>query len=104
MIFFQIWFQNRRSKFKRQRQADHMNWMRKQIFQSKDDVNSGNVLGTPKLPALSSACHVLSPIETRIPRDDSTTDFNSLYVYIIILAIFKSCTHINDISNLETKN
>ncbi|XP_060603970.1 homeobox protein OTX2-like [Ruditapes philippinarum] len=73
-----IWFQNRRSKFKRQRQADHMAWMRKQIFQSKDDHNNGIMFGTPKLPALSSACHVLSPIETRIPRDDSTADLNSV--------------------------
>jgi hypothetical protein len=55
-----------------------MAWMRKQIFQSKDDRNSGIMFGTPKLPALSSACQMPSPIETRLPRDDSTADLNSV--------------------------
>ncbi|XP_053376692.1 homeobox protein Dlx2a-like [Mercenaria mercenaria] len=72
-----IWFQNRRSKFKRQRQADHMTWMRKQIYRSTDYENGGNVFETPKLPALSSACHVLSPIEARVPRDDNIADTHS---------------------------
>ncbi|XP_071096113.1 homeobox protein prophet of Pit-1-like [Haliotis cracherodii] len=49
-----IWFQNRRSKFKRQAKGSHVNWMRQQLYhqgsQSSRDINNQ-----------SDKCHVLSP-------------------------------------------
>ena len=69
-----IWFQNRRSKFKRQRQQDHVTWMRKQIFQTSSNLNNGLMFGTPILPALTSACHVVSPLESQISRGDTASE------------------------------
>ncbi|KAK6176246.1 hypothetical protein SNE40_014564 [Patella caerulea] len=57
-----IWFQNRRSKFKRQSKGVHMAWMRKQIFNQDSRQNS---VGLPVTPGQSSPenRHVLSPVE-----------------------------------------
>lgn len=51
--FPQIWFQNRRSKFKRQSKDGHVAWMRKQLYhggtiQSRDSSQK-------------ERCHVLTP-------------------------------------------
>ncbi|XP_046361024.2 uncharacterized protein LOC124138431 [Haliotis rufescens] len=54
MVENDIWFQNRRSKFKRQAKGSHVNWMRQQLYrqgsQSSRDINNQ-----------SDKCHVLSP-------------------------------------------
>jgi len=71
ILSLQIWFQNRRSKFKRQRQSDHVAWMRAQIFQCDGSGSSKFLFGTPILPALTSACHVLSPLESQMCRGDT---------------------------------
>ncbi|XP_052778660.1 uncharacterized protein LOC128216111 [Mya arenaria] len=73
-----IWFQNRRSKFKRQRQSDHVAWMRAQIFQNEAGNPNKYTFGTPVLPPLTSACHVLSPLESQMTRGDNGLPFSQL--------------------------
>ncbi|XP_046558121.1 paired mesoderm homeobox protein 2-like [Haliotis rubra] len=56
-----IWFQNRRSKFKRQSKGAHVNWMRQQLYQ-QETSQSRDITATDK-------CHVLTP-PTTIKKDD----------------------------------
>ncbi|XP_048259298.1 homeobox protein OTX1 B-like [Haliotis rufescens] len=56
-----IWFQNRRSKFKRQSKGAHVNWMRQQLYQ-QGTSRSRDVTATDE-------CHVLTP-PTTSKKDD----------------------------------
>ncbi|XP_060070558.1 paired box protein Pax-6-like [Ylistrum balloti] len=60
-----IWFQNRRSKFKRQSKESHVTWMRKQIFNQDTAPAPSNIVQ----PKFVSRRHVLSaptyPITSR---------------------------------------
>ncbi|ESO95745.1 hypothetical protein LOTGIDRAFT_160290 [Lottia gigantea] len=58
----QIWFQNRRSKFKRQSKDGHMAWMRKQIFnQGSPRPNPMDMIHSPASHATSSTtCQSIS--------------------------------------------
>lgn len=77
-MYLQIWFQNRRSRFKREGQSEQVAWMRKQIFAPIKGQSHGSIFGTPKLPALSTPCHVLSPLESHLPRADASSEIQNI--------------------------
>ncbi|KAK3609537.1 hypothetical protein CHS0354_007341 [Potamilus streckersoni] len=59
-----IWFQNRRSKFKRQSKDGHVLWMRKQIFDRQDPRDLSLPYATETGARDKNQCHVLSPPST----------------------------------------
>ncbi|XP_050412833.2 homeobox protein ceh-37 [Patella vulgata] len=68
-----IWFQNRRSKFKRQSKGVHMAWMRKQIF---NQDSRQTPVGLPVTPGQSSPenRHLLSPVEETTHKANLTQE------------------------------
>ncbi|KAL5007610.1 hypothetical protein ScPMuIL_016416 [Solemya velum] len=68
-----VWFQNRRSKFKRQARDNRVPWMRKQIFRQEATTVSVNQRG----------CHVLSPSQNVAEQPSTPTSTNVTHGYRI---------------------
>ncbi|KAK6176245.1 hypothetical protein SNE40_014563 [Patella caerulea] len=69
-----IWFQNRRSKFKRQSKDVHMAWMRKQIFnQDSHQTPVGMPVVPPSQSSQAENRHVLSPPE-EAPKKENVNE------------------------------
>ncbi|KAK3103684.1 hypothetical protein FSP39_020997 [Pinctada imbricata] len=61
-----VWFQNRRSKFKRQSKGSKMSWMRKQFYVTSDSPKEISDQPSPRITPSSifPAGHVISPQQT----------------------------------------